>query len=335
MFQPARDPYVCGAGVTAASSGHNFGRVAVTAPIVREERHVLAREVAVSIPLPAPSNDLSQTRQRADDTAAPTALLQADGPRGKDGQQIPGPTTQPAPLPPDSQDVDVPAPLDDETDTLPMGGGAASASRIHGALSLTSKATEEATDPDKKEDFGLTTFSVLPLSHIKIARAKGAFSVKAVVEMTIKIQVRASKGPDGQTDIESDADPAINRDNYTAVAWDLAPYHNNPKGPSPCTHFWARDLTLKHERFHATEDEKFAREGTSQTQSWLNHQTAKDSDAVTSLLNQAPDMVNRYVMSNMAEREQRAYANGAAEYQARADAIKAKGDSGKYLPPSP
>ena len=47
------------------------------------------------------------------------------------------------------------------------------------------------------------------------------------------------------------------------------------KNQPPRSHFWAKDLTIKHERFHADENERFGREGALDGRDWLDTQTAR------------------------------------------------------------
>jgi hypothetical protein len=148
-----------------------------------------------------------------------------------------------------------------------------------------------------------------------------------------------------RTDIASDNDPDITQTNYTDVVKDLTPspaavntggmnlYKNQP----PRKKFWAADLTIKHEKFHADEDVTYGQEGVTLAQNWLNRQTAKDYDEVGALLNRINPIVSRHVDTKMAlpGRENRAYNHGAPDYTARAQAVKTKGDAKGYVPKPP
>jgi hypothetical protein len=102
-------------------------------------------------------------------------------------------------------------------------------------------------------------------------------------------------------------------------------------GKPPRRHYWARDLTVVHERFHCDERVSFGRTGTAQAESWLNAQTAGSVADVQALIARVP---SRVVASSVAaagtvdEKESRAYGAGAPAYQARADAIRTKGGLG-------
>jgi hypothetical protein len=169
----------------------------------------------------------------------------------------------------------------------------------------------------------------------------GTFNVTGTIAADITFQVA---GPN-RTDIASDAAPDITQQNYPTVVSDLTPspaavnsgglslYKNQP----PRTKFWAEDLTIKHECFHADEDVKFGRQGVALAQDWLDKQTARTYDEVGVLLNKVTPIIARKVDTEMAlpGRELRAYADGAPDYRARAQAIKRKGDAKGYVPKPP
>lgn len=293
--QAEREPYMLAGGPSAASTGHSFGRVAVTSH--QGSGHLDDSELEEAPKMPPPLT-------LPDDTAM--------GPSG---------------------------PEDEETETIPMGSGAAKprrsggAVRIRATLDLTSSITEEAADPEKKSDFGITHFEKPSYTARSVRREHGAFVVKASLASDIHIKVRPTLGPDGQVDIEGDSDSDITSENYPRIVFDFTPYHGSDY--APCTHFWARDLTSRHERFHANEDARFGKEGTESVQSQLNGLKAKDQHDVDALLDRAPDYILGVVQSNMGDpAEKRAYHDGAPEFKKRADAIQKKGDGGGYPPPS-
>src|SRR5262249_21333085 len=149
----------------------------------------------------------------------------------------------------------------------------------------------------------------------------------------------------GRTDIASDSDPAITQKNYPSVVADLTPppkavVHNGlqiMKNQPFRDHFWARDLTIRHERFHSDEDDGFGAQGVQAAQAWLNPQTANSDKQMTNLLLNVVPIVGKTVMAGRAvpADEQRAYDNGAPLYLARAQAIKKKGDANGYAPKPP
>src|SRR4030095_1235966 len=103
-------------------------------------------------------------------------------------------------------------------------------------------------------------------------------------------------------------------------------------------HFYARDLTVRHEIFHCREDVRFCGQGVQAAQSWLNRQTANSERKRLGFL---PGIITRIGNAVTAGRavpadEQRAYDDGAPLYLARAQAIKRKGDAKGYAPrPAP
>lgn len=312
-LQAACEPGAGAAGTSAANPGHNFGRIAVTAPA-------------------------------SAGSFASQVVRQADGVRDDEGSEA-DEKAPPTLLPTDDLDIETVGSAGneaDETDTMPMGGGAASGHppsrpmRIRAKLDLTTKITDEATNPEKKSDFGITHFNRPTYTTRSVTREKGVFVVKATLTSAISVKVRPALGPNGQVNIESVDDSDITSANYPAVVQDLAPFPDKPEAGSPCTHFWARDLTLEHEHFHASEDERYGKQGAEIARGQLNGLRAKDTATVDTLLDRVPDFIMGNVAANMGPAaERRAYAHVSPDYQARADAIKKKGDSGQYPPPSP
>ena len=164
----------------------------------------------------------------------------------------------------------------------------------------------------------------------------GKFLIDLVVENVITFWVAGGS----RKNIGSVGDANITRANYPAVVSDLTPspgpVHAGGldlmKNQHPRSQFWAEDLTLKHERFHADENEKFGREGALDARDWLNTQTAQNLDQVEALVGRVAPMVSQRIAVGMAPPggEQSAYDDGAARYTARAGAIKAKGDANGF-----
>lgn len=294
---PASTAYMDAASV--ADPGHNFGLLAVTAPRL---------------------------------------IRQADG--GRDGEETDTEErTPPTLLPTDGLDVEIAGSgvSGDETDAIPMDNGSGRSAgpvRIRAKLDLTTNLKDEATDPEKKSDFGITHFNRPTYTTRSVSRERGAFVVKAALASDITVKVRPTLGPNGQVNIEGEDDSDITNANYPAIVQDLTPFPGKPEAGSPCAHFWARDLTLEHEHFHAGEDEHYGKQGAETAQGQLNGLRAKDTAAVDALLDRVPDFILGNVGANMGPAgERRAYSHVSPDYQARADAIKKKGDRGKYPPP--
>jgi hypothetical protein len=190
--------------------------------------------------------------------------------------------------------------------------------------------------------FGITRpFYAFEKPGPSATQTAGTFNVTGTIVAQITFQVA---GPN-RTDIASDTDPDITQQNYPTVVSDLTPspaavntgglslFKNQP----PRTKFWAEDLTIKHERFHAAENVKFGQEGVTLAQNWLNKQTARTYDEVGALLDRVTPKIARKVDTKMTlpDRELRAYADGAPDYLVRAKAIKRKGDAKGYVPKPP
>jgi hypothetical protein len=100
-----------------------------------------------------------------------------------------------------------------------------------------------------------------------------------------------------------------------------------PRRP-PRRQFGADDLTVRHEKFHARERQGFGAAGAQQAQAWLSGQAAASVAAVGSLIAQVPGRViasSQAAAGDVHTKESRAYGDGAPLYQARADAVRARG----------
>jgi len=176
--------------------------------------------------------------------------------------------------------------------------------------------------------FGETKPYTHTVTNISVMLKDGAYRVTANVDNPITFQVNGG----GNVDIDSETDPDITNSNYPTVVSDLTPDMTDQGGAPPRTHFWAEDLTIRHERFHADENAVYGRAGVVAAQAWLNSQTAATVADVRDLVNAVPARVAATVDASMAfpAREERAYRDGAPLYLERANAIKAKGEGGEY-----
>jgi hypothetical protein len=179
-----------------------------------------------------------------------------------------------------------------------------------------------------RSGFGVTRPYTHALSGISVTKTAVAYQVRATVDNPITFQVSGGT----HVDVTSDGDPDITQANYANVVSDLTPDTSDLDGRPPRNNFWASDLTVRHERFHADEDARYGREGVVAAQAWLNHQAAGSVAGVNALLAEVPGRVAADVGTAMAYpgSEERAYRDGAPLYLARANAIKAKGDAGAY-----
>jgi hypothetical protein len=180
-------------------------------------------------------------------------------------------------------------------------------------------------------DFGLTKGHVNPFSNVVITAGAGKFTVTADLKQTVNWDTRATTGPDGQVNIMSETDAALTSANYAQAAADLTPNMTDLKGRPPRTKFWSKDLTEKHETFHADERVDFVKTAAPTAQTWLATQNAAKKEDVPALLDTAwNDKIFKPwdKFTDPPGVEERAYTDGAPSYKARADAIKAKGDKG-------
>ena len=177
--------------------------------------------------------------------------------------------------------------------------------------------------------FGSTRWSTFTLSGISVTPDTGTYRIAFTLENPITYNVASG----GCTDVPSATAPAITHANFAAVAADLTPDMADDGGRPPRTAFWAEDLTLRHERFHATERQGFGTAGAQAAQTWLSAQTASSIVDVALLVAQVPARVvasSQAAAGDVHTKESRAYGDGAALYQARADAIRARGATGAY-----
>ena len=196
------------------------------------------------------------------------------------------------------------------------------------------------TPPAAPTDFGKTT-SRIDVNQSSATQSNATFNVELVIDNVIRYWVAGNN----RTDIASDSDADITQANYPKVVSDLtpaaAPVNSGGltllKNQPPRRLFWAEDLTIKHEEFHATDNEKFGRQGALEARDWLNRQTARSFDEVGVHLNRVSQRVANRILAEMVPPavEQRAYDNGAPDYAARARAIKAKGDTRGYAAAPP
>ena len=200
------------------------------------------------------------------------------------------------------------------------------------AIASTITYTPSITQAGVVSPFGATSWSNFNITGATVtavpASAGGAasFTVTFTLENPITFNVTSPK-----TSIASENDPALTNSNYPTAASDLTPNMSVQGGKPPRTQFWARDLTIVHERFHCDERSRLAAAGAVQAQAWLNAQTAANVAEVQALIAQVPGRVitaSQAAVGTVDQKETRAYGNGAASYQARATAISTRGALG-------
>lgn len=180
-------------------------------------------------------------------------------------------------------------------------------------------------------EFGRTD-SAPALKNINITQGSGAFTVTATYELTTKWDTRKGTGPGGQKDIPDENAAVLTKTNYPTAVSDLTPNMSDEGGRPPRTQFWAQDLTERHEKVHAADHQRTAKEGLKQALTWLTGQTASTKTEVETLLTTLRSKIVQYIIANGAGSvgELHAYGDGAPSYKARAEAIKKKGDGGGY-----
>jgi len=205
----------------------------------------------------------------------------------------------------------------------------ADADSISATLTYSPSVAVSPDEPKSKDDFGFTWGNHVRTSGGRIHKEPGRFEVEVTYENPIVIKVYKDTGPHDQTNIESENDPDIESGNFAKVASDLTPGKDNRP---PRTKFWARDLTLAHEQFHAKDGQKFCKDAVAAEQAALNKQTASTKNDVNDLLKLIPDRIIAARAKGMEKpaSEDRAYADGAPAYKGRADKISAMGKAGKY-----
>jgi hypothetical protein len=205
---------------------------------------------------------------------------------------------------------------------MPKAMQVADADAIASAITFTPTVTQAgAVNP-----FGSTTWSNFNITGQTVTAAAGTFNAAFTLENPITFNVDSPK-----PSIASETDAALTNANYPTAASDLTPNMSKQGGKPPRTQFWARDLTTKHEHFHAAERSRLNAAGAVQAQAWLNTQTAASVADVATLIAQVPARVitaSQAAVGTLDEKESRAYGDGAPSYQARADAIRTKGALG-------
>lgn len=203
-----------------------------------------------------------------------------------------------------------------------------------------SSPVNKVNPPQNPGQFGKTS-PVIAVNKSTANYENKVFKVELVVENKISYWVHNG----GRTNVASDSDPSLTQTNYGTAVGDLTPspaavknvttdlYKNQP----PRTKFWAEDLTIKHELYHAAEDVKFGGQGAVIGRDWLNTQTASSYDDIGPMLHTVAVKVAAKIDQEMVVpgSEQRAYDDGAPSYTARAQAIKTKGDANGYAAKPP
>lgn len=285
------------------------------------EREQTARE-----PDPAPSIGLAaDAKPGAERHVQPEDLApfleddeRADGPKAA---QMPAPTAQTAGATVKIPDIVIPSLVDLE-----------SADAVAGTLGYKSTVERGGGVVLPNDWFGGTWWGDLKLTDISVTPDKGTFKIAATAEHKIKYEVRNGLGVDNQVDIASVGDGDISDENYPDVVKALTPNYSSDNGRPPRTGFWAEDLTLKHECFHAEDAKGKSPAAVNLAVEWLKTKTASNVGEVQTLVTKVPGRIVASLSTAMKapEREQRAYGDGAPSYESRVKAIERKGKAGSY-----
>lgn len=180
-------------------------------------------------------------------------------------------------------------------------------------------------------EFGRTD-STPALKNITITQASGVFTVNATYELLTKWDTRKGTGPNGQKNVPDENAAVLTAANYSTAASDLTPNMSDEGGRPPRTAFWAQDLTERHEKVHADDHQKTGKEGLKRALAWIATQTATTKAEVEAHVSAMRSKIVQYIIANGAGSvgEVHAYGDGAPSYNARAVAIKKKGDAGGY-----
>jgi hypothetical protein len=198
------------------------------------------------------------------------------------------------------------------------------------ALAYSGAVGARATPPDASL-FGVTTTNV-KMNGLSVGPgAAGQFKVIGGVDVTAKWSVHSR----GRTDVPYYAAPVVTADTYPKVASDLKPNMSSDGGRPPRQRYWAKDLTERHERFHANErTDKYGKAAFEFAKAWLASQTASTEQEANDLANKVPDkMFESYNASFVPGKENRAYGDGAIAYQVRSDMAKTYGEELKKAAP--
>jgi hypothetical protein len=175
--------------------------------------------------------------------------------------------------------------------------------------------------------FGICRFGDVRLKEISIEKMFDWFVVLGIVENRIKWEVHSL----GNTDISGPDDADLKQSNYGDVVKDLTPDLSSSGGRPKRDQYWAKDLTERHELFHAKDVEGQGQGATSAAVKWLEGATISTMKEAKLMVNLLPKRIVQTLAAGMGEpAEVRAYGDGVPAYQARVDAIQLKGDMEEY-----
>jgi hypothetical protein len=177
-------------------------------------------------------------------------------------------------------------------------------------------------------EFGLTSWSANVLNPSATANtATKTFAVTADVDCPVVWEVHSR----GKTNLPTATSPALHAGNWRTAVSDLTPDLSDDGGRPPRTMFWARDLTERHELYHARDFQRYGKPAFDLARTWLGKQTATTADEAVQLTRKvANQMAGTMRATYLPRAENRAYGDGAPEYVSRAHDIQVNGDAELY-----
>jgi hypothetical protein len=306
------------AGDAESCFAHEFSRVPVHTGVTSGAPTPSASAAYFNAGRPSSQSSRNFPHRARENLASIATLHDAVGGGEKSGVGVAGPSGEEATA---GSLASATRPAEDE---MPPGVSAEETRSIESVLSYNPSITRSGST----DDFGKTEWGTCTLSKKSITQTDDVYKITATVDHPITYQVDSR----GKTDVSSETDPDITQDNYTTVVSDLTPDMNKLNGYPPRTEFWAEDLTIRHELFHARECQQFGQAGVAAAEKWLNGESGISPGWVDALVTHVPTKVYGVIDDGVAVPavEERAYGDGAAAYIARVEAIKKRGDSEGY-----
>ncbi len=144
-----------------------------------------------------------------------------------------------------------------------QGSGLVRGDAVNSSLSFGSSVSGGHTPPPNSFGEEVPTVSV---DHISCTRAGGLALVRARIFVACRWGVQSL----GNTNVSGGSDPAVTSNTWKKIVADLTP---DARGEPWRKAYWARDITARHEQFHANDDIGRAQRYVPTAQTWLNRQT--------------------------------------------------------------
>ncbi len=239
------------------------------------------------------------------------------------------------PKPDPASDQAQPSPAPEAADAAESGGASVEKVDAHGCAeveegdAVTSALTYTGTvgarsTPPAANLFGVTTTKVKMKGVNAAVGTPGTFKLTGGVDVTADWSVHSR----GRIDVPYFAAPVVTATTYPKVASDLKPNMSSDGGRPPRTQYWAKDLTERHEQFHANERTgKYGKAAFEFAKAWLAAQTASTAEEAKGLADKVPDkMFESYNASFVPGKENRAYGDGAIAYRVRSEMAQEYGE---------